>query len=163
LEEEGTGRPQRVATWISRSRVDRFQRKKRCLTTGREFRVRKDGRIAGCAKLAAFFRAGHCADVRQTSRKPVRLIRIWINTFGGSIQASPLKLPGAGTPLRLDRYGAAPQEEESPMLLTIAIIILILWALGFLAFHVTSGLIHILLVIGIIVLIIHFVRGRPTV
>jgi hypothetical protein len=49
------------------------------------------------------------------------------------------------------------------MLLTLAIIILILWALGFLAFHVTSGLIHILLVIGVIVLIIHFVRGRPTV
>ena len=49
------------------------------------------------------------------------------------------------------------------MLLTLAIIILILWALGFLAFHVTSSLIHILLVIGIIVLILHFVRGRPTV
>jgi hypothetical protein len=49
------------------------------------------------------------------------------------------------------------------MLLTIAIIILILWALGFLAFHVTSALIHILLVIGIIVLVLHFVRGRPTV
>ena len=47
------------------------------------------------------------------------------------------------------------------MLLTIAIIILILWALGFLAFHVTSALIHILLVIGVIVLILHFVRGRP--
>ena len=49
------------------------------------------------------------------------------------------------------------------MLLTLAIIILILWALGFLAFHVTSALIHILLVIGIIVLILHFVRGRPAV
>ena len=49
------------------------------------------------------------------------------------------------------------------MLLTVAIIILILWALGFLAFHVTSSLIHILLVIGIIVLIVHFVRGRPAV
>ena len=49
------------------------------------------------------------------------------------------------------------------MLLTVAIIILILWALGFLAFHVTSALIHILLVIGIIVLVLHFVRGRPTV
>lgn len=46
------------------------------------------------------------------------------------------------------------------MLLTIAIIILILWALGFLAFHVTSALIHLLLIIGIIVLILHFVRGR---
>ena len=49
------------------------------------------------------------------------------------------------------------------MLLTIAIILLILWALGFFAFHVAGGLIHILLVIGIIVLIVHFVRGRSTV
>jgi hypothetical protein len=49
------------------------------------------------------------------------------------------------------------------MLLTIAIILLVLWALGLLAFHVTSGLIHILLVIGIIVLILNFVRGRPAV
>jgi len=46
------------------------------------------------------------------------------------------------------------------MLLTIAIIILILWALGFFAFHVAGGLIHILLVIGIIVLIWNFVAGR---
>jgi hypothetical protein len=49
------------------------------------------------------------------------------------------------------------------MLLTLAIIILVLWALGFLAFHVASPLIHLLLVIGVIVLIVHFVRGRPTV
>jgi hypothetical protein len=68
-----------------------------------------------------------------------------------------------GTPPRLDRYGAAPQEEESPMLLTIAIIILILWALGFFAFHAAGSLIHILLVIGIIVLIWHFVAGRRAV
>ena len=46
------------------------------------------------------------------------------------------------------------------MLLTIAIILLILWALGFFAFHVAGGLIHILLVIGIIVLIWNFVAGR---
>jgi hypothetical protein len=49
------------------------------------------------------------------------------------------------------------------MLLTLAIIILILWALGFLAFHVTAWFIHILLVIGIIVLIWHFVAGRRAV
>jgi hypothetical protein len=49
------------------------------------------------------------------------------------------------------------------MLLTIAIILLILWALGFFAFHVTSALIHILLIIGIIVLIWHFVAGRRAV
>ena len=49
------------------------------------------------------------------------------------------------------------------MLLTIAIILLILWALGFFAFHVAGGLIHILLIIGIIVLIWHFIAGRRTV
>ena len=49
------------------------------------------------------------------------------------------------------------------MLLTIAIIMLILWALGFFAFHVAGGLIHLLLVIGIIVLIWNFVRGRTAV
>ena len=49
------------------------------------------------------------------------------------------------------------------MLLTIAIILLVLWALGFLAFHVTSSLIHILLVVAIIVFIVNFVTGRRTV
>ena len=48
------------------------------------------------------------------------------------------------------------------MLLTIAIILLILWALGFFAFHVAGGLIHILLIIGI-VLIWNFVAGRRAV
>ena len=45
------------------------------------------------------------------------------------------------------------------MLLTIAIILLILWALGFFAFHLMWW-IHILLIIGIIVLIWNFVAGR---
>ena len=49
------------------------------------------------------------------------------------------------------------------MLLTIAIILLILWALGFSAFHVAGSLIHLLLVIGIIVLIWNFVVGRRAV
>ena len=48
------------------------------------------------------------------------------------------------------------------MLLTIAIILLILWALGFFAFHVAGGLIHLLLVIGIIVLIWTFRRRPPS-
>jgi hypothetical protein len=46
------------------------------------------------------------------------------------------------------------------MFMTIAIILLILWLLGAFAFHVGGGLIHILLVVGLIVLIWHFVAGR---
>jgi hypothetical protein len=32
--------------------------------------------------------------------------------------------------------------------------------LGFLAFHVAGGLIHLLLIVAVISLIVHFVRGR---
>jgi Family of unknown function (DUF5670) len=46
------------------------------------------------------------------------------------------------------------------MLITLAVVLIILWALGFLAFHVTSGLIHLLLVIALIVIIVRLVTGR---
>lgn len=45
------------------------------------------------------------------------------------------------------------------MLLTIAVILLILWGLG-LATHIAGGIIHIILVIVVILLVLHFVRGR---
>jgi len=47
------------------------------------------------------------------------------------------------------------------MLLTIAIILLVLWLLGLVAFHVTAWFIHILIVVAIIVAILHFVRRTP--
>lgn len=46
------------------------------------------------------------------------------------------------------------------MLFAIAIILLILWALGLFAFHVTSGLIHILLLVAILVGLVHLFQGR---
>lgn len=46
------------------------------------------------------------------------------------------------------------------MLLTLGIILVVLWALGFFAFHVAGGLIHLLLVIAVVVIIFNFVRGR---
>lgn len=49
------------------------------------------------------------------------------------------------------------------MLITLAVVLIILWALGFLAFHVTSGLIHLLLVIALIVIVIRLVTGRRAV
>ena len=48
------------------------------------------------------------------------------------------------------------------MLLTIAIILLVLWALGFFVGHLGS-IIHLVLVIGLIVLIWNFVAGRRSV
>jgi len=46
------------------------------------------------------------------------------------------------------------------MLETIIVVLLILWALGFFAFHVGGSLIHALIVIALIVLIIRLVKGR---
>ena len=46
------------------------------------------------------------------------------------------------------------------MLAGLAALLVILWLLGFLVIHVGGGLIHILLVVAVIVLILHFVRGR---
>jgi len=45
------------------------------------------------------------------------------------------------------------------MLLTIALILFVLWALGFFAFHLAGGLIHLILIIAVIVIVLHFVRG----
>ncbi|HET7583889.1 MAG TPA: lmo0937 family membrane protein [Gemmatimonadaceae bacterium] len=46
------------------------------------------------------------------------------------------------------------------MLWTLAIILLILWALGFFAFSWGGGLIHLLLVIALIVIVYELVTGR---
>ncbi|MCX6558522.1 MAG: lmo0937 family membrane protein [Candidatus Aminicenantes bacterium] len=45
------------------------------------------------------------------------------------------------------------------MLETILIILVVLWALGFFAFHV-GGLVHVLLVIALVVLIVRLLQGR---
>ena len=48
------------------------------------------------------------------------------------------------------------------MFLGIALLLLVLWAAGFLAFHIAGGLIHLLLVIALISIVVHFVRGRTS-
>lgn len=49
------------------------------------------------------------------------------------------------------------------MLWTIFVILLILWLLGYFAFHVAGGLIHLLLVIAVIVLVVQLLKGRRVV
>jgi hypothetical protein len=46
------------------------------------------------------------------------------------------------------------------ILYIIIVLLVIGWALGSFAFHVTSGLIHILLVIAVIMLIFNLIGGR---
>ena len=49
------------------------------------------------------------------------------------------------------------------MLWTLVAILLVLWLLGFFAFHVGGSLIHALLVIAVIVVIINLISGRRAV
>ena len=46
------------------------------------------------------------------------------------------------------------------MLLSFAILLLVLWLLGVITFNAVGGLAHILLVIGVVLLLVHFLRGR---
>ncbi len=46
------------------------------------------------------------------------------------------------------------------MLTTIAVVLLILWLVGFIGFHVVGGFIHILLVIAIILFLVRIIRGE---
>jgi hypothetical protein len=56
--------------------------------------------------------------------------------------------------------GIFRHSQEVDMILLIAAVLFVLWLLGFLAFHVTTFAIHLLLVAAVAVLILHFVRGR---
>lgn len=49
------------------------------------------------------------------------------------------------------------------MFATIAAVLVVLWLLGFLAFHVTAGFIHLLLVLAVVMIVLHFVRGNRAV
>jgi hypothetical protein len=46
------------------------------------------------------------------------------------------------------------------MLYTIAIVLLVLWLLGFFAFHVGGGLIHLLIVVAVVILLFQLISGR---
>jgi hypothetical protein len=45
------------------------------------------------------------------------------------------------------------------LLYTIAVILIIIWAIGFLGFH-AGGIIHILLVIAVVVVLLRLIQGR---
>jgi hypothetical protein len=46
------------------------------------------------------------------------------------------------------------------MLYGLAVVLLVLWLLGFVAFHVGGGLIHLLLVVAVIVVVFQLITGR---
>lgn len=51
-----------------------------------------------------------------------------------------------------------PEKGDEQMLGIIAAVLIVLWLLGFFAFHVTSAFIHVVLVVAVIMLVLHFAR-----
>lgn len=51
---------------------------------------------------------------------------------------------------------------KSSAFLALFMVLLLLWAGGFLVYHVASLLIHLLLLAAIVFLVIHLVRGRSS-
>jgi uncharacterized protein DUF5670 len=77
----------------------------------------------------------------------------------------------AGNVLILGHIGLVPRlqytirggqqlQEEGAMLWTIAVILLVLWALGMLTAYTAGGVVHLLLVIALIVVVFQFIGGR---
>lgn len=46
------------------------------------------------------------------------------------------------------------------MLAIIGVLLIVLWLLGFIAFHVTVAAIHLALIIGILLVLVHLFRGK---
>ena len=45
--------------------------------------------------------------------------------------------------------------------LIVFVVLVVLWALDLFVLHLTGGLIHVVLIVAVILLIVHFLRGRP--
>jgi hypothetical protein len=46
------------------------------------------------------------------------------------------------------------------MLTTIAVVLLVLWALGLVTSYTMGGFIHVLLVIAVVMILVRFIQGR---
>ena len=47
------------------------------------------------------------------------------------------------------------------MFLVLFVVLLVAWAMGWFVFRAVGAFIHLLLVIALIALVVHFVRGHP--
>jgi fatty acid desaturase len=53
--------------------------------------------------------------------------------------------------------------KEAIMLWTIFVVLVVLWALGFVSGYAIGGFIHLLLVIAVVVLLIQLIQGRSSI
>ena len=72
--------------------------------------------------------------------------------------------PGPGRGILAMLTGlAVGQGKTEIMFAIIAAVLVVLWLLGFFAFHITDAAIHIILIIAIVMVVLHVMRGRRSV
>ena len=76
--------------------------------------------------------------------------------MGGGIACSTKPRSGEATVPTTDME----RKKEIDMFLIIALILAVAWLLGWTAFHIAGGMIHLLLVVAVVSVIVHFVRDR---
>ena len=59
--------------------------------------------------------------------------------------------------------GGERTEKEGVMLWTVAVILLVLWALGMGSSYTGGGMVHLLLAIAVIVVVVQFIGGRRSI
>ena len=69
----------------------------------------------------------------------------------------------AGARRVLENGGMMRAYKENQMLYTIAIVLILLWALGLVSAFTMGGFIHILLVIAVVVVLLRVISGRSPV
>jgi hypothetical protein len=55
------------------------------------------------------------------------------------------------------------RDKTMNLLWALAVVFFVLWLLGFAAFHVTSGFVHVLLVLAVVAVVFRLVTGHRTV
>ena len=60
----------------------------------------------------------------------------------------------------VNRIGSIDAGIVATMLWTIAVILLVLWALGLVTSYTMGGFVHVLLVVAIVVVLIRVIQGR---
>jgi asparagine N-glycosylation enzyme membrane subunit Stt3 len=55
---------------------------------------------------------------------------------------------------------ATDHKRITDMLYTIAVVLLVLWLLGFVSAYTMGGFIHVLLVIAVVVILVRVIQGR---
>jgi hypothetical protein len=61
---------------------------------------------------------------------------------------------------RRPAIGIRHHEKEITMFIAFAVILVLAWILGFSVFHVASAAIHVLVLLAIVSVVLHFVRGH---